>query len=163
MKTKEEQKIKIRFPLGLYFQQLFDPDTYVKFINPFRFWLRYRINHLETCWKLNTVQYLERCRQIESQLEQPQQNNEAIKNFIQTGTYRGVPWEKTLQNTILISQPSFELKYRGVTYRTHGIVAINANKVEPKPSQVTLDSSEKLSTPNNSHNSDTSSNISQTK
>lgn len=144
MKTQEEQQIKLRFPFSLYFQQLFCPDAYVKFINPFGFWRRYRIKHLETCWDINIVRYLEQCHQIEWQLVRSHLDNKPNKNPIQTGIYRGLPWKKTPQNTILISQPSFELKYRGVTYITSGIVAVNNNKVETKTSQVTLDGSEKF-------------------
>ena len=168
MTIRGEQKIKVNFPISQYFQQLFCPDTYVKFINPFSFWRRYRINHLDNCWAINIVQYLERCRKVKWQPARPQQDNEEpIKNFTATGTYRSVPWEKTHQNTILIAliaQPIVELKYRGVTYRTSGIVAVNANKVEIKPSLVTLDSSEKLSpSSNNSNNSETSSNLARPK
>ncbi len=162
MTIREEKKIKVNFPISQYFQQLFDPDLYVKFINPFNFWRRYRINHLENCWAINIVQYLERCRQIEWQpgrsrsdlLRSPrsasaslrsQRDTEPIKNFTEIGTYRSVPWEKTPKNTIFISQPSMKLKYRGVTYRTSNIVAVNTNKIEIKPGLVTLDCSEKIS------------------
>ena len=41
-----------------------------------------------------------------------------------------------------------KLKYRGVTYRTSNIVAVNTNKIEIKPGLVTLDCSEKISTSN---------------
>ena len=171
MTIREEQKIKVNFPISQYFQQLFSPDLYVKFINPLSFWRRYRINHLETCWAIDIVQHLERCRQIEWQparsrsaslrgaslLRSPrsasaslrsQRDTEPIKNFTEIGTYRGVPWEKTPQNTILISQPSMKLKYRGVTYRTSNIVAVNTNKIEIKPGLGTLDCSKKISTSN---------------
>ena len=160
MKIKEAKKSKISFPLGLYFQQLVFPDTYVKFINPFSFWRRYRINHLEDSWEFDIVQHLERSHQTEWQPVHSQQDLESIKNLLQTGTYRGVPWEKKPQNTILISQPSLELKYRGVTYRTNGIVAINANKVKIEPGSVTSNNSEKINPgSNNSNISKTSSNI----
>ncbi len=169
MTIREEQKIKVKFPISQYLQQLFCPDTYVKFINPFNFRRRYRINHLETCWEIDIVQHLERCRQIEWQpaqqrtaslrgaslLRSPrsaeaklrsQLHTKPIKNLTEIATYGGLPWEKTPQNTILISQPSMKLKYRGVTYRTSNIVAVNTNKIEIKPSVVTLDCSEKIST-----------------
>ncbi len=163
MKAKEEQKIKISFPISQYFQQLFGPDFYVKFINPFSFWRRYRIDHLESCWEIDIVRYLERCYQIEEPATKSQPDNRP-KNFTETGKYRGLPWEKTPQNMILISQPSFELKYRGVTYRTSSIVAIDADKIEIKPDLLILDSSKKLATSsNNSNISQTSSNISQPK
>ncbi|GAB4532785.1 MAG: hypothetical protein Tsb0014_17580 [Pleurocapsa sp.] len=148
MTIKEEQKIKVNFPISQYFQQLFSPDLYVKFINPFRFWRRYRINHLENCWAIDTVQYLECCRQIEWQPTIAQQDNEPIEKITEIAIYRGVLWENTPQNTILISQPSMKLKYRGVSYCTSNIVAINTNKIEIKPGSVTLDCSEKLSTSN---------------
>lgn len=165
MKPKEKQKIKISFPLGLYFQQLFCPKTYVKLIDPFSFWRRYRINHLEACWDFNMVRYLERCRQIEWQPTRQQQNNKSVKKCNEIGgTNIGLPWEKTPQNTILISQPSMKLKYRGVTYLTNPIVAVNTNQVKPQPSQITLDSSKKITTSsNNGDISKTSSNISQPK
>ncbi len=68
MTIREKQKIKVNFPIAQYFQQLFCPSLYVKFINPFSFWRRYnRINHLEACRAINIVQHLERCRQIEWQ------------------------------------------------------------------------------------------------
>lgn len=163
MKAKAEQKIKISFLISQYFQQLFDSDPHVKFINPFSFWRRYRINHLESCWEIDIVRYLERCRQIEGQATKPQPDDQ-LQNFTETGKYRGLPWEKTPQNTILISQPSFELKYRGVTYHTSSIVAIDTNKIEIKPDFLTLDSSKKLATSSNNRNiSQTSSNISQPK
>ena len=146
MTIREEQKIKVNFPINQYLQQLFAPNLYVKFINPFNFWRRYRIDHLEKCWAIDMVQYLERCRQIEWQLGRLPQDIEPIKNFIEIRTYGCVPWEKTPRNTILISQPSMKLKYRGVTYRTSNIVAVNTNKIEIKPSVVTLDCSEKIST-----------------
>jgi hypothetical protein len=63
MTTQDRKPIKISFPIGLYFEQLFSADTYVRFINPFGFWRRYRINHLETCHELDPVQYFERCYQ----------------------------------------------------------------------------------------------------
>ena len=132
MKTRVGQKIKIRFPLNLYFQQLVGHDTDVKRINPFSFWRKYRMNYLETCWAINVVQYLECCLQIECQPVHFQQDNKFCTKSSQTITYRGVCWQKTFENKILVAQPSFELKYRGVTYRTRGIVAINANQAAIK-------------------------------
>ncbi len=146
MKTQEQRKIKINFPLGRYFQQLFASDIYVKFINPFSFWRRYRINHLEACWEINIVQYLERCHQIEWQPVRSYQDDKPSKNLSKTGKYRGVSWQKTPQNTVLIFQPIFDLKYRGVTYLTSGIVAVNIGKVATKSRQVILDDSEKIPT-----------------
>ena len=56
MTIQEKQQFTVNFPVLKYFQQLFASDSYVKFINPFRFWRRYRINHLEACWSINLVQ-----------------------------------------------------------------------------------------------------------
>ncbi len=67
MKTKEKQKIKIGFPFKLYFKQLFCPDLYVRLINPFRFWHRYKLDRLEACWDFNIIQYLERCKKFKLQ------------------------------------------------------------------------------------------------
>lgn len=131
MTIKEEHQIKVNFPLSKYLQQLFSSDVYVRFINPFSFWRRYRIERLETCWEIDTVKNLERCRQVKWQPGRSRHHQTSIKTEI--GSYRGVPWEKTPQNTILISQSSMKLKYRGVTYLSSNIVAINANKVKTKP------------------------------
>ena len=109
MTARERQKLKVNFPLKQYLQQLFVADTDLKFINPFSFWRRYRINHLETCWAINPVQHLERCYQIEWK---------PLPSQAETVMNSSLPWEKTIQNTLLISQSSFELKYHGVTYRT---------------------------------------------
>lgn len=144
MTIKEEQRIKVNFPLSKYFQQLFSPDIYVKFINPFSFWRRYRINHLETCWAIDIVQRLERCRQLDSLPTRLPLDYASIKASGKIGTYRSVPWEKTARNTILINQPSFELKYRGITYRTNNIRAINTNKAKIKPGLVASDCSKTL-------------------
>jgi hypothetical protein len=121
MKTKAAL-IKLNFPFGLYFQQLFCPDIYVKFVNPFSFWRKYRIAHLETCWELNVARYLEGCYQLEWQPDIPQ--------LLLTDTY---------QNTILISQPCLELKYRGVTYSISGISAIKISQTKTHPSQIILE------------------------
>ena len=110
MTTREGQKLKVNFPLKQYLQQLFASDTDLKFLNPFSFWRRYRINHLETCWAINPVQHLERCYQIE--WKPLSLKAETVMDF-------SFPGEKTIQNTLIISQPSFELKYHGVTYRTN--------------------------------------------
>lgn len=81
MKAKKERKTKISFPLGLYFQQLIYPNTYVRTIDPFTFWHRYKIKHLETCWEINLVSYLERCRKLEWQPSLQQQERD-IELFI---------------------------------------------------------------------------------
>ena len=132
MKTKEKQPIKLHFPFDLYFQQLFARDTYVKFINPFSFWRRYRINHLETCWEIKTFQRLASFHQIALPPDCSPPNDRPIQNSTQAGIYRGVPWQKTPQQKILVAQPGIKLTYRGITYSKSRIVAINANQVEVK-------------------------------
>ncbi len=117
MNKRQTRAIKISFPFGLYFEQLFSHDTYVKFINPFNFWRKYRIEHLESCRELNTVRYLENCHQLEWQpLKLP---NSSIGNSSQKLT--------DTSNAIFVFEPGIELKYRGVTYRTQKIVSVNVN------------------------------------
>lgn len=68
MNIGEKGAIKIGFPFGLYLKQLFSADTYVRYINPFNFWRRYRIDHLETCRELSTVKHLESCHKLDCQV-----------------------------------------------------------------------------------------------
>lgn len=160
MKSKKEIPIKISFPVGLYFQQLFSADIYVKFINPFNFWRRYRIDHLENCRAIDIVRHLECCRQIEWQPTQVPQ--EPVKTLKAIGSYRGLPWEKTPQNTILMSQPSFELKYHGVTYRTSSVAPTKAHKLEiNQPLLSSQNNSEEHPTSHDQPNLEASGNISQ--
>ncbi len=160
MKTPIEQKIKLRFPLHLYFQQLFTPNLYVKFINPFGFWRRYRINHLENCWEFNTVRYLENCHKIDWQPTHSR-DNQSPSNLTAIGIYRGLLWEKNSKNTLLIVQPTIKLKYRGVTYRTNQIVGIEMEQIETKSQRITSNSSDQIITDfNNNYNSQPDSTIS---
>ncbi len=87
MTIKEKQQFKVNFPILKYFQQLFASDSYVKFINPVRFWRRYRINHLEACWSINLVQYLESCYQLEYSPIQHQVNPDVLKKLSQIPIY----------------------------------------------------------------------------
>ena len=87
MTIREKQRPKVNFPVIKYFQQLFASESYVKFINPFRFWRRYRINHLEACFSINLVQYLERCYQLEYLPVQPQVNPDFLKNLSKIPIY----------------------------------------------------------------------------
>lgn len=64
MNVPEKRLTKISFPLALYLKQLFFADIYVRFINPFNFWRRYKIAILETCRQLDTVKYLEHCYKL---------------------------------------------------------------------------------------------------
>lgn len=117
MNKRQTKGIKISFPFGLYFEQLFSNDTYVKFINPFSFWRKYRIEHLESCHELNTVRYLENCHQLEWQ--PLKLSNSDISNSSQKST--------DTSNAIFVFEPGIELKYRGVTYRNKKIVSVNVN------------------------------------
>jgi hypothetical protein len=159
MKTQAVHPIKLRFPLYLYFQQLFTPDLYVKFINPFSFWRRYRINHLETCWEFNLVRHLENCRKIDLQPKNFQQPTATDKITV-TSIFRGLPWEKNPKNTILITQPTIQLKYRGVIYHIDLILGIDIDRIKTKGDRITDDSPKTIIDCNNSYISQSDSTIS---
>jgi hypothetical protein len=90
-----------------------------------------------------------------------QSNNQISENFSQIQHSQSIFWQKTPQNTIFISQPSFELKYRGVTYLTSPIVVLDGNKLKTQPSQLASPNPEKKSTDfNNNNTSQKSNNIS---
>jgi hypothetical protein len=131
MNTRETRLVKISFPFRLYFEQLFSHDTYVRFINPFSFWRQYRIKHLESCRELNTVKYLESCHQLEWQSwKLPHSGiNENSRKISTLST----SFEQKTSNTIFVLEPSIELKYRGVTYRTRKIVSVNISSVQVEP------------------------------
>lgn len=112
MKKEDKQQIRLHFPLGFYLKQLFSNNTYVRYINPFSFWRRYKINHLETCHELNIVQYLEHCYQL---------------NY--TNIYANSSL-KLAVNIVIYPLPQIELKYRGVIYYTEDTISININLVE---------------------------------
>lgn len=147
MTTINKRATKISFPFGLYFKQLFATDTYVKFINPFNFWRKYKINHLETCREFNLVKYLERCYRRE--WRSPKLSNFKInKNSTAISTYNHFLF-KPAPNTTLIFQPSTKLKYRGVTYYTKETLIVNINNVQLDPGLVEPNS---LQQPLNSDN-----------
>jgi hypothetical protein len=56
-------KIKRNFPLGKYLNQLLNQLKTA--INPFRFWHKYKIQQLESCWNLDEIQFLEKCWEFE--------------------------------------------------------------------------------------------------
>lgn len=128
MTTKEERLTKISFPFALYFKQLFAADAYVKFVNPFNFWRRYKINHLETCQELDVVEHLEHCHQAEWRSTKTC-NSRTSENSTKTLGCNFSPFKQADLNTILIFQPSVELKYRGVKYHTKEIISINIQNV----------------------------------
>jgi hypothetical protein len=131
MNTRETRPVKISFPFRLYFEQLFSHDTYVRFINPFSFWRQYRIKHLESCRELNTVQYLESCHQLEWQSWKLPHSG-INENSLKISTL-STSFEQKTSNTIFVLQPTIELKYRGVTYRTRKIVSVNISSVQVEP------------------------------
>ena len=146
--NRAKQPIKLGFPYRLYFKQLFSQDIYVRLINPVNFWRRYRIDRLEACHELNTVQHLENCYQIEWR---------SIHSF---GIERNINYTNTSisallkpvdSNTIIISQPTIQLKYRGVTYCIRNITKtnININCIKIDPSTVQPDCLEQTLDPNN--------------
>ena len=139
MNTTEVRSVKISFPFSLYFKQLFFHDTYVRFINPFGFWRRYRIQHLETCHEQDIVQHLECCHQLKWQASKA--INCGDTKFTEIFLHSHFLQQIT-PNTILITQPSIKLKYRGVTYQTKKILGININNVQFEPNIVELDSSQ---------------------
>jgi HSP20 family protein len=132
MDAKEARPIKVKFPFNLYFKQLFAQDTYVRFINPFGFWRRYRINHLETCCELNTVQYLESCynQKWRSSKSIGDRNNQNLKDISPCGQ---VPAQQISLHKIIVVIPRVELKYRSVNFCKQETPSININNVELVP------------------------------
>ncbi|HEY9768108.1 MAG TPA: hypothetical protein V6C71_06305 [Coleofasciculaceae cyanobacterium] len=141
MTIREKHPTKISFPFDLYFKQLFSTDTYVRLINPFSFWHKYRNNHLETCCQLDIVEYLERCHQIEWRRAKLLAHQET-KNFTETSTLSCFPFRQIKPNMVFIFQPSIKLKYRGVIYQTQEILGININHVKIDPGLVNINSVE---------------------
>lgn len=144
MKAQAEPKTKISF-LGLYFRQLIDPHTYVRSFNPITFWHRYRIKYLESCWEIDLVRHLERCHKL---AWQPEPVPKPPESPTKSNIYQSLPWQHTPQHTIIIAQPRFELKYRGVTYLTNRNLAIASDRFANETSQTTTNSLEKVSIAN---------------
>ena len=114
--------IKFSFPWGLYFKQLFSADTYVRLINPFNFWRRYRLEHLETCSELDLIGHLERCYQ--KKYPQTKTKNCRIRPDPEVHKNLANSEESTLCKQLFIIQSSENLKYRGIEYRKPKIVGI---------------------------------------
>lgn len=132
MNTKEASQIKVNFPFSLYFKQLFAQDTYVRFVNPFSFWRRYRIDFLETCCELNTVQHLESCYNLEWQSSKSigYRNNQSFEEISSSSQ---VTAQQISLHKIIVVIPSVELKYRGAAYCKKETLSININNVEFVP------------------------------
>ena len=150
MNTGEKRAIKIGFPFGLYLKQLFSANAYVRYINPISFWRRCRIDHLKTCYELDTVKYLEKCRQLDCQVVK--QTNIGL-DIDYTDVSMGSLLRQAQLNTICISQPQIELKYRGVSYFIRNISYIDVHVVKIDPRIVRPNS---LKYTNNSNNPSTS-------
>lgn len=133
MNTKEKRAIRIGFPFGLYLRQLFSPDTYVRYINPFSFWHRYKIDCLKACYEIDTVEYLENCHRL---------NYQAVKhtsigsNIDNANVSMDSLLRQTQSNTIYTSQPLIKLKYRGVSYYTKDISDVDIHFIGIDPSIV---------------------------
>ncbi len=142
MNTEEKRLIKFSFPFSQYFRQLFSADTYVRFINPFSFWRRYRIDHLETCRELDTVQYLESCYQAEWRSRKTHSRRRSAKvssignNRDDRDTITNNLLDQRKLNTVYISQPRIKLTYRGVSYYTQDVLRMNIKIIEVDPSTV---------------------------
>lgn len=121
MNIKEGRKTTIKFPIQKYFKQIVPSFDYVTFINPFKFWHRYKIDHLEICYEYNLILFLERCLKTEHQ--SVTQNSE--NNSISWEKDRGLSSNQQNHNAISISQPNYELKYRGVNYRSNSTYLLN--------------------------------------
>lgn len=161
MNTEKKRLVRISFPFELYFKQLFSADTYVRFINPFSFWRRYRINHLEICSELNIVEHLEHSYRLKWQLPRLT-NPKQSKDY--TDSLDNSLLKQTELNTIYISQPNIRLKYRGVSYYTRDVLSMNVKAIEMPatsfaidPSLVKLHNFEQHSNSNNISTSETSS------
>ena len=104
--------MKFSIPWRFYFQQLFAEDTYIRFINPFNFWHKHKIKHLEKCSELDLIEHLERCYQ--KKCPQAKTITRRIKP-----NYR-VPVDDLnfskpiLFDRLFIVQFSENLKYRGI-------------------------------------------------
>ena len=102
MNAGARQQIKIGFPFRCYLKQLFSADTYVRYVNPFNFWHKYKINHLETCGEINTIQHLESCYQLDYRVAK---HRKITLKRDYGDISRDSLAEQAKLNTIYISQP----------------------------------------------------------
>ena len=144
--NREKRAIKVGFPFGLYFKQLFSGDPYVRYINPFSFWRRYKIDRLEASYALNTVRHLENCLLLDCQAA-IQTNIGLNLDYTSAAIYSLFPQARS--NAIHISQPRIELKYRGVSYFIEDISNIDVHLVKINSRIV---SSNSFRTPNHADN-----------
>ncbi|MBE9045492.1 hypothetical protein IQ255_13960 [Pleurocapsales cyanobacterium LEGE 10410] len=149
MNIEEKRVVKMSFPFGQYFEQLFAADTYVRFINPFGFWRRYKIEHLETCRELDTVKHFENCHQLDLQSARSMNLGSNGSNEDYTGILNNILTEQSESNRIYISQPNIKLKYRGVSYYAKDVLSMNITVVQIDPASVQTNN---FKQPNNSHN-----------
>lgn len=118
---------KFSFPWGLYFRQLFAANTYVRAINPFNFWRRYRLEHLENCSELDLIGHLERCYQKEYPQTKQKNYKTKAKHKIETDKLNSA--ESILCKRLFVVQSCENLKYRGIEYCKPKIVGIYFDRI----------------------------------
>ena len=128
MKVREEGTTTTKFPVRKYFRQIFSNSSYVTIINPFKFWRKYRVEHLENCYEYNLTLLLERCQKKECLSSKPDWENDSVW----WKKCRTLPFEQQNRNAIVISQPNYELKYRGVSYCANSIYISNQTGIDLK-------------------------------
>lgn len=128
MKVREEGKTAIKFPVGKYFRQIFSNSAYVTIINPFKFWRKYRVERLESCYEYSLTLLLERCQKKECLPSKFDRENDSVW----WEKCRTLPFEQQNRNAIIISQPNYELKYRGVGYCANSIYISNQTGIDLK-------------------------------
>lgn len=123
MATRPSKPTTISFPWRLYWQQLFSPNTYVKFINPFNFWRRYKIDHLETCRERDIIEHLERCYHKQARLPK---SSHTIKDSesAENDSLGHLSCQQPPPQILLIVRPKIKLKYRGVAYDLQEVIGI---------------------------------------
>ena len=137
MATRPTKPTTIGFPWNLYLRQLFSPDTYVKFINPFNFWRRYRIDHLETCHERDIIQHLERCYHKPARTPK---SSRTVKDqqTAETDDLGHLSSPQPSPQILLVARPKIKLKYRGVAYDFKEVVGMQIANAALDP-QVTID------------------------
>ena len=147
MATRPSKPTTISFPWRLYWQQLFSPNVYVKFISPFNFWRRYKIDHLETCRERDIIGHLQRC--YHQQARMPKSSHTAKDSQIAENDSLGhlSPVQPSPQ-ILLIVRPKIKLKYRGVAYDLKEVMGIQIAKASVAPPLVTEDDTALKNNPN---------------
>lgn len=119
--------IKISFPWILYFKQLFAVNTYVRFINPFNFWHRHKIKHLEKCSELDLIEHLERCYQKKCPQAKTRNCKVETKQKIYLAKLNSPEPIPCRQLFVVWSREN--LKYRGIEYSKPKIIGIYFDRI----------------------------------